>query len=163
MVNRLVSVLIPSRGRPAELRRTIQAVLDSALDRQRVEITVRVDGDDGASLAAARGARPDGSVFIVVGPRGRGKPDTHLYYNRLAEVTAAPWILVWEDDAGAPPRAWDELLASASRSLLLLHLGPGMRHPAVRREVFTRLRGLSPDPEVGAWLDQAVRAMGRPS
>lgn len=103
----LVSVLIPSRGRPRQLRSTIGALRDRAADPTRVQVLVAHDPDD----------RPTGvataclDVLVVQVPHRFGRAGLRQYYDVLARCAVGEWLLLWTDTAPVGPR-WDLLLGT---------------------------------------------------
>ena len=93
----ICSILIPSRGRPERLKKTIRSVRDTDPDGNS-EILVRFDDDDTASLAIKAELEASG-VIVLVGPRRCGYPSIGEFYAELAQNAAAPWIWIMNDDA----------------------------------------------------------------
>lgn len=105
-----ISVLLPARARPANLRTSIDSLFDLARTPDAVEVLVRLDSCDPclreelAILQARKGA-----VFVGVGPR-LGYANMHVYYDQLAIDAGGEWIFVWNDDTDMLTSHWDELL-----------------------------------------------------
>lgn len=114
------SVLIPSRARPDRLERAIRSVLDTAADRAGVEVIVRIDDDDVASIRAIETIRELGAR-VLVGSRHAGYASLGAFYTEMADASSAPWIWIMNDDAyvvdDQPTRdarmRWDQQLARA--------------------------------------------------
>lgn len=116
----ICSVLIPSRGRPERLRKTIQSISDTS-SKANVQILVRFDDDDDASLKIVDQLLRDG-IGVVVGPRKFGYPSLGEFYLELAQAARGAWIWIMNDDAyvTGPPKArartWDEMLRAIPRT-----------------------------------------------
>ena len=63
----LISLVVPTRGRPAQLRRMLDSVARTGAHPERIEVVLVVDSDDNASLVA----HPRLSIRHVVVPPGR--------------------------------------------------------------------------------------------
>ncbi len=117
--NSIVSVLIPTRARPNNLRRSIASLIDLAARPELVEILAGVDDDDqswkavfedvcteeGVSACKFRGR----VVSVFSGPR-RGYQGLHYYYNKLAKISRGDYIALWNDDTEVLTPGWDDLL-----------------------------------------------------
>ncbi|MFO0799954.1 MAG: glycosyltransferase [Gemmataceae bacterium] len=100
-----LSLIVPTRGRPRQLRRFLRSLAATTLRPSRVEVVLVVDADD--RPVAAPGAR------VVVGPPGR----TMGELNRAGAAAArGEWVMLLNDDVVARTRGWDEqVLAAAAR------------------------------------------------
>jgi hypothetical protein len=100
-----LSLIVPTRGRPRQLRRFLRSLAATTLRPSRVEIVLVVDADD--RPVTCPGAR------VVVGPPGR----TMGELNRAGAAAArGEWLMLLNDDVVARTRGWDEqVLAAAAR------------------------------------------------
>ena len=113
----LVSVIFPSRGRPEWLLESINSLLDQADDTTRIEIILRIDEDDAPTQLQAGYLleRLGKSNFnYIIGPRGNGYQDIHLWLNELAKKSSGDWVFIWNDDARMMTKSWDTYLESAA-------------------------------------------------
>ncbi|MFM9107019.1 MAG: hypothetical protein ACKOWF_10015 [Chloroflexota bacterium] len=102
-----LSVLLPTRGRPGPLARSIGTLLDRALHPEAIEILLAVDRDDAATLAALP-AMPSQVRAIVVERRGYVR--LQEYMNLLARLASGYWTMMWNDDNLMETRHWDEVI-----------------------------------------------------
>ncbi|MGI9252567.1 MAG: glycosyltransferase family 2 protein, partial [Thermomicrobiales bacterium] len=108
MVNEVrISVLLPTRGRPEALARTIDSLLKSALRPESIEILLAVDRDDAATLAMLPELPP--CVHSIVMPR-RGYGRFNEYLNLLARLASGYWTILWNDDSLMQTPGWDEII-----------------------------------------------------
>lgn len=89
----ILSVLIPTRGRPDLAVRAAQSVLDHATVGE-VEILFRVDSDDLSGLDKLLAVQ---DAKVIVGPR-YGYAGLNRYYDELAGLAKAPWLFLFNDD-----------------------------------------------------------------
>lgn len=108
---RLVSVMLPSRGRVDQLKASLASLEQTVTNAADVEVLVRADDDDRPTIDCLRSVRCKFHVSVVVGPRGNGYADLHLYYNRLCEIAQGRFLFLWNDDALMLTPAWDAELA----------------------------------------------------
>lgn len=157
----LVSVLLPSRARPASLRATITGLLDLAVDPARVEILVAADDDDDDTLAAGHAAGADTVLTSV----RRGYERLHEYVNDLAGRAHGTWLLLWNDDAVILTDGWDEVLAAESAGLAVLHTGSNQGpilnpFPIFTRELVDLLGHVSVSNHCDSYLESISRQAG---
>lgn len=105
----MISALLPTRGRPDSLRRSIASLIELADRPDQLEIAVAVDEDDPHAEAA------HGVVNEVTGAHSllwiaherHGYSQLHQYYNALAQRAGGDWLMLWNDDALMTSRGWD--------------------------------------------------------
>ena len=110
----LISVMIPSRGRPGHLLAAIDSCVSLAQYPQSIEFVIKTDDDDTETLAVitkARDTNPHVAIKIVTSPKGNGFQDIHNWYNRLMLPQASgDWLLLFNDDARLKTQNWDAIL-----------------------------------------------------
>lgn len=94
------SLLVPTRGRPAQLRAFLDSVAATASRPDRIEVVLVVDDDDPASHLT----HPRLAVRHVVGPPGRtmGRLNTAGY-----AASAGERVMLLNDDVVVRTRGWD--------------------------------------------------------
>lgn len=154
----LVSVLLPSRGRPASLRSTITGLRSLAADSGRVEVLVAGDDDDEDTPGAAVGAN-----LLVTGPR-RGYARLHEYVNDLAGYARGRWLMLWNDDATMLTDGWDRIVADQPAGLRVLcpasNQDPLNTFPVFTRELYELLGHVSVSPHCDSYLEAVARPTG---
>lgn len=103
-ISPVISVVIPTRGRPALLARCLAALRAQAMDPRRYEVIVADDGPDAATATAVRAAAADaGPVVRYLAVTGRHGP---------AAARNAGWraargaVIAFTDDDCIPSRGW---------------------------------------------------------
>jgi len=112
----LVSVLLPSRGRPGSLHGTITGLFELATDPGQVEILIAADPDDDATIHAPL---PEGNIRMWVAPERYGYHGLHHYVNHLATMSGATWLMLWNDDAKMLSRGWDAIIGGYDPSTVI--------------------------------------------
>lgn len=108
-----ISVLIPSRGRPAGLMRTIGTMRAKESGDNTARYIVGCDLDDPETISASMDMWKAGlSVVPVVAPRG---PSLGAIANRLAEKHPADVYVSMGDDIEVLTEGWDAKIAEAWR------------------------------------------------
>ena len=103
----LVSVLLPSRGRPESLTGTIHGLLELADEPDTIEVLIAADPDDETTCTMLL---PGGNVRRWVAPERYGYHRLHLYVNELAAQAAGTWLMLWNDDAKMLTEHWDKVI-----------------------------------------------------
>src|SRR3954471_7475372 len=104
-----ISVLLPSRGRPVSLVRSIGSLVTNSSDLHRVQMLVGWDDDDPDTAAAARESTAL-DIITVRFPERFGYYQLHRYVNALAERANGDWLLLWNDDATLATLGWDSVI-----------------------------------------------------
>lgn len=160
----MLGILVPSRGRPGNLRRLIDAI--SATATGEVRIYTRVDDDDPTrdEYLALEG------VHITTGPR--------IYYgpslNQLAPIADADGcdrLAMFGDDVVPETHGWDRLLIDALDGRLGVAYGSdGLEHKhapdlpthyVTQTEISRRLGWFAPPTMRHLFLDNVARDLGK--
>lgn len=102
------SLIVPTRGRPDQLRQMLDSVAATAHHPERVEVVLVVDADDPASLVR----HPALSVRWVVVPRGRTMGELN---NAGFEASAGRYVMLLNDDVIVRTRGWDAAASECFR------------------------------------------------
>lgn len=158
-----VSVLLPSRGRPVSLVKSILSLRTLAHHPEAVEVLVGCDPDDTMTAMTARASDATAVRFL----ERFGYSQLHRYVNALAERSVGDWLLLWNDDATMTTGSWDTVLSlfdpSAPTVLSLSSTGYGHSlccFPAVSRALYERLGHLGLSPHIDTWLQDIGRGAG---
>jgi len=97
-----LSLIVPTRGRPAPLRRFLDSVASTARRPERIEVVLVVDDDDPVSLAVCHRRL---NIRHVVGPAGRtmGALNAAGY-----AASAGDFVMLLNDDVVVRTRGWDD-------------------------------------------------------
>lgn len=110
----LISVLIPTRGRPHDLRRAIASLWNNAAEPELLEILLRVDDDDKETAAAIKDMEEQYPLTVFSGPRGGGYAELHKYVNDLARQAHGDWLFLFNDDSEILTPSWDRVILNLS-------------------------------------------------
>lgn len=103
----LVSIMVPTRGRPELLQRSIESVFrNGQLRPSDVEIMAAVDADDEATVEMAQ--RLADTVYTHEVRMGYER--LHEYVNPMARDAEGEWIWLFNDDATILTVGWDVIL-----------------------------------------------------
>ena len=99
----MISILVPTRGRPESMRRFCDACFATATDPTQVEILFYIDSDDSDSLSFMAEVQSDPRIRAVVGPR--------IYlaeaWNVLCREARYDIVMQTGDDAVFRTLGWD--------------------------------------------------------
>lgn len=113
----MISILLPSRGRPKALAETIGSLLDLADRPGSIQILIAADPDD----TETSGAELPWQASAWTAPERYGYPRLHEYVNRLAEQADGDWLMLWNDDARMLTEGWDTVVREQEPGVLWPH------------------------------------------
>lgn len=168
----MVSVLVPSRGRPAALEQMADSLASLAAEPQHVEICVRLDDDDpcGRDYRAISAAAP-WRYRVVVGTRGV----LSGMWDEAAHAASGEVFLLTGDDVRMRTDGWDTLVRDAFGDwpdrIGLVYGRDGIAdermatHPFIHRHWLEATGRFCPPIFAGdysdLWLHEAAAALGR--
>jgi hypothetical protein len=165
----VISVLLPSRGRPASLAASIGSLLGKATSPAQVEVLVAADPDDTMTREVAETLGDEAHtdyghdlVRLWVAPERFGYAQLHRYYNALAGMARGRWCLLWNDDATMLTDGWDVAIMSQDPAVLALssNLPGGNFFPAWPAAWTAHLGHVSESPNVDVWISEVGRRVG---
>lgn len=98
----LFSLIVPTRGRPAQLRRMLESVAHTAAHPERVEVILVTDGDDPNSLLM----HPRLKVCHAIGAPGRTMGELN---NAGFAASSGRYVMLLNDDVIVRTRGWDAI------------------------------------------------------
>lgn len=157
--------MLPTRGRPELVEKSINSLIDTASANNKYEILIAIDDDDQETidylnnnlLPSSGEKKIDIKVFIY---KRAGYKNLHLYYNELAKMSAGEWLLLWNDDAIMVDKNWDLEIAKYDGQFKLLRFKenhndhPNALFPCVPRDWIMLFDMLSPIVQVDSWISQ---------
>jgi hypothetical protein len=156
----LISVLLPSRGRPKPLIESIGSLLDLADRPGTVQVLVAADPDD----AGTREVDLPWQASIWTAPERYGYPRLHEYVNRLAEQADGEWLMLWNDDARILTHGWDTLVHDQPPAVLWPHsndIPTCNTFPIWPRAWTDHLGHVSLSPHCDSWIQFLGQTLGR--
>ena len=106
----LISVILPSRGRPEGLWNAVHQTRKHMQDKGLAEFIVKADEDDDETVSIVKSWQATLPVKLIVSPRGRGYHDLARYTNECCQVATGDWLLLLNDDAEIITPEWDQVL-----------------------------------------------------
>jgi hypothetical protein len=155
----LISVLLPSRGRPKALVDSIDSLLNHAERPGGIEILIAADPDDPAT---ARADIP-WQATVWTAPERYGYDRLHEYVNRLANRATGDWLMLWNDDARMLTEHWDTLVAEHPPAALWPHSNdvPGCNTFPLWPRTWTQTLGhVSLSPHCDSWIQHLGTELG---
>jgi glycosyltransferase involved in cell wall biosynthesis len=164
-----ISMILPSRGRPQNLDRLYKSVLETASNPEEVELCIRIDKDDPASLQAELWSAAN--VRQVIDDRRT----LSILWNEAAAVATGSILLLCDDELVLRTPGWDAtiwtLFEASSDKILLAYGQDGIQnerlatYPFVHRRWVETLGYFCPPyfecDHNDSWLDAVARAIGR--
>jgi predicted O-methyltransferase YrrM len=154
----VISVTVPSRGRPDRLTASILSLREAAKRPDLLEILVARDPDDLPTAAAAFQLKAD---LVWESPERYGYARSAHYWAALCERATGEWFLpTWSDDATMQTQGWDDLLRAQPPGSIAYLDGnyPGLTcFPAVHADALGAVGRLTPLPALDTWFEYAGR------
>jgi glycosyltransferase involved in cell wall biosynthesis len=152
-----VSVLVPTRGRPDQLRRMISSFYQTT--EWVAELVFRVDDDDRETQAILRAF---GEVYIT-GPRLEGYKSLPVFFNELAAHASGDVLMCGNDDMIFKTEGWDTIILDQANCYpdgifdfgYATHNAPNFPFATVSKQVVKEL-GFLFDPRI-FWGDIYLR------
>ena len=119
----MLSIIVPTRGRPEQLRAFLDSLAQTARDPARLEVVLVVDEDDAQTLAFRHSGVP---TRQVVAPRGlpMGALNSRGY-----EASTGDYVMLCNDDVQVRTPGWDDRMEQVFRSfpdgVVLAHVNDG--------------------------------------
>jgi hypothetical protein len=158
----VISLLCPTRGRPASLAVSVNGLLDLADTPSEVEVLIAVDPDDtGVYVGCEEG--DGGKVWVWQAPERYGYRRLHEYYNALAAIASGEWLMIWNDDAVMLTSGWDTLIAAQPPGVLWMkanHCAGGNLFPAWPAAWTRALGHVSLSPHCDMWIQHLGQGLG---
>jgi hypothetical protein len=107
----LVSLLMPTRGRVDHLQKSLASLQQTVSDPSRIEVLIRIDSDDQDTLSFLHRENRPYRTKALIGNRGNGYADLHLFYNQLCSIAMGRFLFLWNDDATMLSNGWDDEIA----------------------------------------------------
>lgn len=156
----MISVLLPSRGRPRALAESIATLLDLADKPGGIQVLVAADPDDKPTLQASL----PWQASIWTAPKRYGYPRLHEYVNRLAERADGDWLMLWNDDARILTEGWDAVVEEHASGVLWPHSNdiPTCNTFPIWPHTWTdHLGHVSLSPHCDSWIQFLGQTLGR--
>lgn len=175
----LVSLLLPTRGRPFMMNDCLASFVDRAHKKSNVEIIIKLDNDDpmlDTYVRTLQGFYKMFPVSILITPRLRGCADLHTFVNHMGKLATGDWIMPIHDDLCMETKDWDVLLENVDIDSLVwydaglnpqkfcghpelstLRFTPSngsswFNFPLMRSKAFKAIKHVSLHPEMGEWM-----------
>lgn len=158
-----VSVLLPSRGRPGSLRRSVESLYNTSDRSDLIRVFVGYDSDDLETLDVA----DDMNLLACRFSKRNGYGNLHLYVNRMAEIADGDWLFLWNDDALMKTNSWDSIFYQYDSNIpfVLSPSSTGVEHtmccfPAISKSLFHVIGHMSLSNHIDTWLQDLGNATG---
>lgn len=148
----MISVLIPSRGRPELLRESIDS-----LGVGDFEILVYVDRDDPYLTEYMQVP----TTYTLVGKR-HGYEGLQHYINDLCKIATGDWLFLWNDDAIMNTPIWWKKVHQPDRPEVINFDSNLINNlfPLVSRQMYEAMGHFSLSPHNDSWVQDIANKLG---
>lgn len=128
MNKKLISVILPSRGRVELLIETVNSIINKCDDVNNIEILIKVDDDDIETINKLKTYEKFDLITMVISSRRKGYASLNEFYNELYEKSSGEFIFCANDDMTIQTDKWDTLVKPYSGEFVCLHHNPAHPH-----------------------------------
>lgn len=110
-----ISILLPARGRPKNLKTSVGSLFDLAAKPDEVEVIVILDDDDSClreEMGILRDNKYADNIQVSIDKR-LGYSAMHRYYQQCVDAARGDWLFMWNDDIDMVTKGWDDLTRDA--------------------------------------------------
>lgn len=129
-----IAVLLTTRNRTNMLKMCLTSLVNRAADKSKIQIIISFDRDDYVGWGYYNDVvkhwlnEQKVSHQVVITER-YGYIALHRYYNIMAKMAEADWVMTWGDDAIMETDGWDKIIASKTGEFKLLSVMAHNEHP----------------------------------
>lgn len=165
-----VSVLVPTRKRPAMMFEALKSLWKTVSKEDGVEYLIALDDDDQESIDYFEKTiipymdkkKIDYEVHVV--PRW-GYTRLNEYLNYLASKASGAWYLFFNDDARMKTKDWDKIIYKHTGDFRILRVKDNHEHPyaifpIIPYEWYVLCGYISPQQMTDAWVSQVAYLCG---
>jgi hypothetical protein len=157
----VISVLLPSRHRPAMLTASIASLRENAAHPELLEILIAHDPDDPET---AQTAKVLGADVTWEAPERYGYAGLAHYVAALLNQATGEWCLpTWGDDGLMQTLGWDDIVRAQPSCTVIYpddNVIDWVCFPIVHMDVFCVLGRLCPLPATDSWYEFVARDAG---
>jgi hypothetical protein len=106
-MNKLISILIPTRKRISMLARCIQSFELLTAHPDQIELIFRIDSDDTETIKFINEYPFTIATKQIIADRGNGYGDLHIMHNQMTYIADGKWMFAFNDDIYVATYGWD--------------------------------------------------------
>lgn len=168
---KLVSVLLPSRGRPQELLHAVSSLIARCDNPACVEILIRLDDDDDSGAQDTVGwlqgmFGETTAIERMTGPRRGGYDSLHEFVDEMCAIARGDFLFLFNDDLTMDTEGWDTEIARFRDEFCVLIWkvlpNPAVKNlfPIVHRKVHQVIGHFSKCGICDTWMEDISRRTG---
>ena len=160
----MISLLLPTRGRPGELAASVAGLIELADRPDQVQVCYAIDPDDPGTADTVQALRRPLDHVLTATER-HGYAGLHRYVNASARCATGEWFMVWNDDATLLTPGWDSLVREHDGRDVVLdprtdHDNTMPLFPVIPARYVRALGHLSLSPHCDSWWDDISNWLG---
>jgi len=165
-----ISVLLPTRGRFAAFKKSVESLLDTSNDINNFEILLAMDNDDIETVRDTEEyIKYKNNIRLFLCDRHHYL-NLNNYYNDLSEKSIGNSLFLWNDDAIMGSSGWDDIIIKEHEKFCVIspkvsnmeHYWNthGVLFPIIPRKWFDLTGRLSYIQAVDSWIDILSKRLG---
>jgi len=162
-MEKICSVLIPSRNRFDRLMECSKQIFEKAANPNAIEILVRIDRDDPETYKRICEFPKEWNMKFVIGDRYRGYKDLYLMYDELCKIATGEFFWLYNDDVDIQNAGWDNFLQQYKNKVIIIHPfqerathADGSELPIFHRKVYDIIGHFGQYYHIDDWYRQLV-------
>jgi len=105
---KLIGIMLPTRKRVNLLRECLNSFNAKTKNKSSVEILLKIDDDDQETIDFINSYQSEIEIKTIISDRGNGYGSLNEYYNSLAQISEAEFLMVGNDDGEMMTDNWEE-------------------------------------------------------
>jgi len=106
--NKLIGVMIPTRKRVQLLKECLDSLNDKTKNKSLVELLIKIDTDDQETIDFVLSYQSELPIKTIISDRKNGYGSLNEYYDSLAQVSEAEFLMIFNDDIEMTTEGWEE-------------------------------------------------------
>jgi hypothetical protein len=105
-----ISILLPTRGRFATFKKSVESLLDTCNDVNNFEILLAMDNDDKDTVCETKEYIKSKENIRLFSYERQHYLNLNNYYDKLSEKSIGDSLFLWNDDAIMESIGWDDII-----------------------------------------------------
>jgi hypothetical protein len=139
--SKLIGVMIPTRKRVQLLKECLDSLNIKTKNKSLVEILLKIDTDDQETIDFISLYQSEISIKNVISDRRNGYGSLNEYYDSLAKISDAEFLMVFNDDIEMITENWEEQFIPFSGTNYIIAVKNERIKNGIKSSIFDRYNG----------------------
>lgn len=138
---KLIGVMIPTRKRVQLLKECLDSLNTKTKNKSLVELLLKIDIDDQETIDFINSYQSEIDIKQVISDRKNGYGSLNEYYDSLAQISEAEFLMVFNDDVEMTTDAWEEQFVPFSGTNYIIAIKNERIRNGVKSPIFDDYNG----------------------